>query len=234
MSDLPKADLLHTMQIGMLDHLAQWIIHFMKTHKRLNKYNAMLLSVPAYHDLTPKTNSYGEVSQWNGKEMKEMSRYVLGVVTQSLPGGSPTQHPIFNRAIECTWALLEFFMYARYKSDDDATLNYMEDALCRFHTFKDVCVLGQAGKKVKAKANALRMIFPKIHLMSHWVEQIRRYGALQQNSAQRHEPAHKTNLNDGWNASNHKLNCLPQVITFEHRIVCFEIRERNLQAVAQC
>jgi hypothetical protein len=32
----------------------------------------------------------------------------------------------------------------------------MEDALCRFHTFKDVFLLGQAGKKVKAKANTLR------------------------------------------------------------------------------
>jgi hypothetical protein len=32
----------------------------------------------------------------------------------------------------------------------------MEDALHRFHTFKDVFLLGQAGKKAKAKANALR------------------------------------------------------------------------------
>jgi len=31
----------------------------------------------------------------------------------------------------------------------------MEDELRRFHTFKDVSFLGQAGKKVKAKANAL-------------------------------------------------------------------------------
>jgi len=33
----------------------------------------------------------------------------------------------------------------------------MEDALHRFHTFKDVFLLGRAGKKAKAKANALRM-----------------------------------------------------------------------------
>jgi len=52
--------------------------------------------------------------------------------------------------------------------------------------------------------------FPKIHLMSHWAEQVRRYGALQLYSAQRHEQAHKTNLKDGWNASNHNLNYLPQ------------------------
>jgi len=112
-------------------------------------------------------------------------------------------------------------MYALYKSHHDATLSYMEDALCHFHMFKDVFLLGRASKKAKAKANALRMElvkkpivdeetnaetltpskkqhemnawrdyisheidvskeldadfnFPKIHLMSHQVEQIRR------------------------------------------------------------
>jgi len=144
------------MQIGMLDHLQKWIFHFMKTHERLDKYNATWLSVPAYHDLTPKNKSYEEDSQWNEKEMKEMSRYLLAVVTQSLRGGNPAQRLIFNRAIECTRALLEFYLYARYKSHDDATLSYMEDALRRFHTFKDVFLLGRAGKKGKAQANALR------------------------------------------------------------------------------
>ena len=75
--------------------------------------------------------------------------------------------------------------------------------------------------------------FPMIYLMSHWVEQIRRYGALQQYSAERREQAHKTNLKDGWNTSNHNLNYLPQVITFKRRILCFKIREVNPQALAQ-
>jgi hypothetical protein len=125
-------------------------------HERLDKYNSIWLSVPAYHDLTPKSESYEDVSKWNGKEIKEMSRYLLGVVTQSLRGGSPAQCPISNRAIECTQALLEIYMYAPYKSHDDATLSYMEDLLCRFHTFKDVFLLGRARNKAKAKANALR------------------------------------------------------------------------------
>jgi hypothetical protein len=280
-SDLPKPDLLHTMPIGMLDHLQKWIFYFMKTHERLDKYNAICLSVPAYHDLTPNNKSYEEVSQWNGKEIEEMSRHLLGVVTQSLRGGSPAQCSIFIRTIECTRALFEFYMQARYKSHTDATLSYMENALHRFHTFKDVFLLWQPGKKAKAKANALRtelmkkrnvdeesnaetwtlskkwremnacrnyisheidvskeldadFNFPKIHLMSHWVEQIRRYVALQQYSAERHEQAHTTNLKDGWNASDHNLNYLPQVITFQRRFLCFEIRKLNLQALAQC
>jgi hypothetical protein len=98
----------------------------------------------------------------------------------------------------------------------------MEATLCRFHTFKDVFLLGRAGNKAQAKPNALRMDVVKkgkvhketqvetgtpskkeretntrkdyishgidvskelnadfnflhIHLMSHLVEQIRRY-----------------------------------------------------------
>jgi len=156
----------------------------------------------------------------------------------------------------------------------------MENALCHFHTFKDVFLLGRSGNKTKAKANALRtelmnkrkvdketnaetwtpskkrremnawwdyishkidifkeldadFNFLNIHLMSHWAEQIRRYGALQQYAAERHEQAHKTILKDGWNASNHNLSYLPQVITFQCRILCFEIRELNFEAFAQ-
>jgi hypothetical protein len=45
------------MQIDMLAHIQNWIFHFMKTHERLAKYNAIWFSEPAYHDLTPKTKS---------------------------------------------------------------------------------------------------------------------------------------------------------------------------------
>ena len=75
--------------------------------------------------------------------------------------------------------------------------------------------------------------FPKIHLMSHWAEQICQYGALQEYSAERHDQALKTNLKDGWNASNYNLNYLPQVITFQRHILCFEIRQLTLAALAQ-
>jgi len=158
-------------------------------------------------------------------------------------------------------------MYARYKSHDDATLSYIEDALHWFHTFKDDFLPGRASKEVKTKANALTtelvkkrkedeetkaetltlskklcemnvwwdyisheidvskevdadFNFPKIHLMSHWVEHIHRYGALQWYSAERYKQAYKTNLKDGWNASNDNLKYLPQVITFQRRILC--------------
>lgn len=42
-----------------------------------------------------------------------------------------------------------------YRSHDDATLSYLENALHDFHTFKDVIKLWQAGQKTKANANLL-------------------------------------------------------------------------------
>jgi hypothetical protein len=47
-------------------------------------------------------------------------------------------------------------MYPEYKTHDDATLSYLNDACRQFHTFKDDFVLGQAGKKAKAEPNSLR------------------------------------------------------------------------------
>jgi len=67
--------------------------------------------------------------------------------------------------------------------------------------------------------------------MFQWVKHIRQYGTLQQYSAERHEPALKMNLKDGWNASNHNLNYLPQVLTIQHHILYFQITELNLQAL---
>jgi hypothetical protein len=78
-----------------------------------------------------------------------------------------------------------------------------------------------------------KISFPKIHLMSHLVAQIRPYVALQQYFSERHEQVHQTHLKGGWNASNHNLNYLPQVINFQRRIICFEIRDLNRQALTQ-
>jgi len=106
-SDLPKPDLLHTMQIGILDYLLKWFFHYMNMHKRLDKYNAICLSVPAYHDLTPENMSYVDVSQLNRKEMKSTSQYQLGIVPQCRHDESHIERLILNCAFEFTWALLE-------------------------------------------------------------------------------------------------------------------------------
>ena len=58
-----------------------------------------------------------------------MNQYLLGLVTLMRQGGSPAQRPLFNRTIECRQALLEFYIYAKYTSHDDATLSYIGTCL---------------------------------------------------------------------------------------------------------
>jgi hypothetical protein len=72
-SDLPKPDLLHTMHIGMLKHLLTWLHEFLKQHKRLEMFNNIWLSEPAYLDMTKPRCSYAEVLRWNGGEIKMMT-----------------------------------------------------------------------------------------------------------------------------------------------------------------
>jgi hypothetical protein len=145
------------MHIGILDELQMWLFPSMKPQACLNKYNAIRLSVPTYNDLTHKHYSYEEFFQWNGKDIKEMSQYLLGVVTQPLRGGSPTQYPIFNHGIVCTQVFSGSDVYAPYKPHDDATWSNMEDAFSPFPTLKDDFLLGQTSNNVKLKFTALRL-----------------------------------------------------------------------------
>jgi hypothetical protein len=73
---------------------------------------------------------------------------------------------------------------------------------------------------------------PKIHVMSHCAEKDRQYRTFQHDLAEGYEQVHKRNLKYGRNAANHNLNYLPQVITFQRRILFFEIRDLNVQALA--
>jgi hypothetical protein len=140
------------MQIGMLKHLLLWLHELLKQHKRLNKFNDIWLSVPAYLDMSKPRCAYEEVSRWNGGEIKTMTRFLTGVVRNALRDPSPSQRDVFERAVECTRSLIEFYFYCQYDSHDDETLNLMENALRCFHDTKNVFQQFRASKRVAAEA----------------------------------------------------------------------------------
>jgi hypothetical protein len=155
-ADLPKPDLLHTMHLGMLRHLLEWIHAFLADHKRLERFNNLWLSVPSYLTFTVPKMAYEEVSRWTGTALKQMSTFLLAVLRNALHGPTSAERGVFDRAILCTRALLEFFFYASYTSHDEATLNMMDNALRRFHQHRDVFLRYRAGKRVAAGARDRR------------------------------------------------------------------------------
>jgi hypothetical protein len=151
--DLPKPDLLHCMQLGILNHLLEWVTDFLQESQRLELFNQLWVSIPPYQDMLRPKKSFQEVGQWQGKEIKTMSRFLLACFAASLdnPPNNETRES-FTEAILCVRAALEFYMYARYPSHTDTTLGYMSDSLRRFHDHKNVFSRYRADKKVRAAA----------------------------------------------------------------------------------
>ncbi|KAF8418320.1 hypothetical protein EV426DRAFT_679831 [Tirmania nivea] len=69
--------------------------------------------------------------------------------------------------------------------------------------------------------------FPKMHLISHFVDQIAKYGSLPQYSTEICEASHKP-LKDAYRRTNH-INALPQILRTYTRAHNFAMRERNLE-----
>jgi len=118
-SYLPKPNLLHPMQLGMLKHLLGWLSMFLKQHNRFEAFNNIWLSVPTYLDMVQPQRTFKEVSSWQGKEIKTMSRFLVAILRCTLCAPSTSQCGIFNQAIECSRALVEFYFYSQYDSHDE-------------------------------------------------------------------------------------------------------------------
>jgi len=69
--------------------------------------------------------------------------------------------------------------------------------------------------------------FPKIHMLSHYTEQISRFGTLQQYSTEICESSHK-GLKDAYRRSN-RINATPQIIQTYTRQHTLSVRESNLR-----
>jgi len=136
------------MQLGILKHLLGWLQDFLRQHKYLKTFNNIWLSVSPYLDMAQPQKTYGEVSSWQGKEIKTMSQFLVGVLCCTLQNQSYCQCGIFNEAIKCCRVLLKFNLYAQYESQDKETLGLMDEALKCFHTFKCVFRQFRVTKKV--------------------------------------------------------------------------------------
>ena len=56
--------------------------------------------------------AYLEVMQWQGKEMRNLGRFLLEVLAVALRQPDSTQVISFKRALECVRALVDFNMMA--------------------------------------------------------------------------------------------------------------------------
>ena len=137
-AELPKPDLLHTIYLGMLKHLMEWIQDFLKKHNCLDNFDQAWSSMRGYPGFTIPKKAYREVSQWQGKEMRNLGRIVLAAFATALRAPTEAQRFPFKAAIRCVVALVDFHLLAQYKTHTETTLQYMHDSLETFHQEKSI------------------------------------------------------------------------------------------------
>ncbi|KAF8418350.1 hypothetical protein EV426DRAFT_539685, partial [Tirmania nivea] len=172
----------------------EWIQRFLEHHERINAFDYVWRRLPPYPGFSVPTKAYRVVVQWSGKEMRNFARIILGTFTAALQ---------FNKAILCVRSLTDFYLMTQYPSHTDETVSYLRQYLPDFHETKD---LVDEILKDGAHYN-----FPKIHLISHYAEQIPKFGALGQYSTDISEAMHK-GFKDAYRRSN-KVDATPQIIT---------------------
>ena len=72
-ADLHKPDLLHNIYLGLFKHMMEWVEGFLKKHKRQQAFDDAWKELPPYPGFSVPKRAYREVTQWQGKEMRNLS-----------------------------------------------------------------------------------------------------------------------------------------------------------------
>ena len=154
--DLDVPDLLYTIYLGLFKHMMDWIQGFLKKHGRLQAFDDTWKTLPPYPGFFVPRRAYREVTQRQGKEIRNLGRCLLGVLAVALRQLDSTPVIPFKRALECFTALVDFNMMAQYSSHTDEIMVYIEDYLGRFHQMKDIFLEFRVSKRTQAKIDEER------------------------------------------------------------------------------
>ena len=109
-------------------------------------------SIAAYPGFKVPNKAYWEVTQWQGKEMRNLGRCISAVFASALRNPDGSQQLPFKRAIQWVCSLIDFTLMAQYRSYTLETLGYMETYFRTIHRTKDIFLEFHTTKAISAQA----------------------------------------------------------------------------------
>jgi len=152
-ADLHKPDLLHNIYLGLFKHMIECVEGFLEKHKWQLAFDDAWKEIPPYPGFSLPKRAYCEVTSWQGKEMRNLGRYISAVLACALRNPDRSQHQDFNIALKCVGSLVDFSLITQYRSPTPDTLAYMERYLQTFHQRKDIFLEFWTSKSTGVEVN---------------------------------------------------------------------------------
>ncbi|PVF91792.1 hypothetical protein CPB86DRAFT_718777 [Serendipita vermifera] len=181
-------DILHGLHRFWRDHILKWVIHLV-TEK---EFDARVKAVEPIVGMRHFRNGVSHLSQWTGKEDRELQRILLAVVA-----GAPG---INAKAMRCLRAFHDFLYLVQYKSHSSETLEYLRKALDTCHRTKDVFISNGARHGKNGVLPHFKI--PKLAALHVYIPHIKAMGSSPQFSTETTENCHQTMAKRAYKATN--------------------------------
>ncbi|QRW11932.1 plasma membrane ATPase 4 [Ceratobasidium sp. AG-Ba] len=211
---LMTPDLLHQMHKGVMkDHLTKWVTEILGKQVIDLRHTTM----PEYHGMRHFKNGISSVSQWTGRELKEMAKVLLPVISDAKD----------DRVVTAARALLDFMYLSHSSSLSDSELDAMDKCLRTFHANKSVFKeLGAL--KTKEAFHGI----PKFHMIQHYTMLIRMLGTPDGFNTETSERLHINFAKIGYRRSN-RVNAIKQMALYIQRMEALVMHEEYLQEIGR-
>ncbi|KAG9091640.1 hypothetical protein FRC06_000483, partial [Ceratobasidium sp. 370] len=208
-------DILHTLHQGLIKaHLVKWA-YKASSKAQVDRYFSLM---PRAEGMRHFSQGISKLSQWTGRESKEVEKQLLPVIA-SLDGDEYWDQDI----VQLARAILDFTYQAQASRMTEDDVVRLDGTLQEIHELKSVLVQMNIFKNHKRFDK-----IAKLHLVGHWPNDIREMGTPDGYSTESPEHLHIYSKR-AWRASN-KVRPMPQMIKFLQRYEAMRIQRGHMNA----